>query len=491
MPTLHPGTAGGPGRGDRRSPSGIGRDPREDLVRVVRALSRLGLADLRVSASLRLPSGEIVATPRPAAGAPVPATLSVDDLVTLDTDGRQLDGSRPASRSISVDLELYRRRPGAAAAVHGQPLTALAFAAAGRSLLPLTHTEAALVHPRLPVLGTGALAGDARDAGAVADALGDRPVALLTGNGSLAVGSSIAEAGMLTHQVELLARVNEIAALHPAAGGGGRTVPEVDSARVAAQKAPASDFQDYFDQVAEGPEPSPGPDPTDDSEAGLRRRIVAACQLLYHHGLIQSLEHLSVRLPGDDAFLMTPRRHLGRLLPAEIAVVGMDGKWRSGPLTPPPFLWLHRDIFTARPEVLAIVHTHQLLVRALLMAGAEIRPLYRGGAGWAATPAAVHETPDLMFDPGQRAAATAVLGNARVLHQVSHGSDFLAATIEEATVGALHLERQARLWHLAAQLGEPQALPHEVLARLPGEEPDDLDWWRYFRSELPSGSGRA
>jgi ribulose-5-phosphate 4-epimerase/fuculose-1-phosphate aldolase len=219
--------------------------------------------------------------------------------------------------------------------------------------------------------------------------------------------------------------------------------------------------------------------------------VVAACQLLYHHGLIQSLEHLSVRLPGADAFLMTPRRHLGRLRPEEIAVVGMDGAWRSGPLPPPPFLWLHRDIFAARPEVLAIVHTHQLVVRGLIMAGIEIRPLYRGGAAWAAVPAAIHETPDLMFDPEQRAAALAILGGSRVLHEVSHGSDFLAATVEEATVAALHLERQARLWQLAARLGEPRPLAADVLARIPDEEPADLDWWRYFRSELPAGSGRA
>ena len=194
-------------------------------------------------------------------------------------------------------------------------------------------------------------------------------------------------------------------------------------------------------------------------------------------------------LPDRSGFLMTPRRHLGRLRPEEIAVVGMDGTWRSGPLAPPPFLWLHRDILEARPEVDAIVHTHQLLVRGLVMAGAVIRPLYRGGAAWAAEPAAVHETPDLMFDADQRESALAALGDRRVMHEASHGSDFLAATVEEAAVGALQLERQARLWALASRLsapGQPFVLGEAVLARLADEEPDDLAWWRYFRSELPA-----
>jgi ribulose-5-phosphate 4-epimerase/fuculose-1-phosphate aldolase len=464
-------------------------DPGTDLVATVSALSRLGLADLRCAASIRLRDGSVLTTPRPGGGAPVPADLTTADLVSVGADGGLVGGRWPPPLTIAADLEIYRRRPEVAAVVHGQPMTALAFAAAGRPLAPVTHTEAALVHPHLPVHGRGALLRTDADALAFAQTLGDRPVAILPGQGSIAVGGSVAEAGMLTHQLELLAKVNEVVALQPAAEGRRRTVSEADSARIGAQKAPAADFQTFFDQVAGGrrlqvPAAASSPEPGDASEAALRDRIVAACHLLYHHGLVQSLEHVSVRLPGQDAFLMTPRTHLGRLQPEEIAAVGMDGAWRAGPLAPPPFLWLHRDIFAARPEVQAIVHTHQLLVRGLVMAGTSPAPLYRGGAHWAAAPTAVHEAPDLMFDADQRRAAIAVLGQATVLHEVSHGSDFLAGTVEEATVGALHLERQARLWMLAWRLGTPRPLAPDLVSTVAAEEPTDLDWWRYFRSEL-------
>ncbi len=462
-----------------------------DLVQVTRALSALRLGDLRLAASARLPSGHVLTTPRAGGATPVPGELTEADLVEVDPDGRVIGGRWPGPLTIAADLELYRRRPGIGAVVHAQPVTALAFAAAGRTMEPLTHTESTLLYPALPVHGRGEAITDATAACAFADALGDRPVALLPGQGSIAVGATIAEAGMLSHQVELLARVNEVAAFQPLpVGGRRRTVPEADSARISAQKAPAADFQDFFDAVADERTSRPGPDTGDPTEAGLRRRIVAACELLYHHGLIQSLEHVSVRLPDRSGFLMTPRRHLGRLRPEEIAVVGMDGTWRSGPLPPPPFLWLHRDMLAARPEVLAIVHTHQLLVRGLVMAGAVIQPLYRGGAQWAATRAVVHETPDLLFDPDQRAAALAILGDALVMHEASHGSDFLSDTVEAATVGALQLERQGRLWSLATRLApegrEPLVLGADVLDRLADEEPDDLAWWRYFRSELPA-----
>ncbi len=170
----------------------------------------------------------------------------------------------------------------------------------------------------------------------------------------------------------------------------------------------------------------------------------------------------------------------------EIAVVDMAGQWRSGPLEPPPFLWLPRDIFLARPEIDAIVHTHQLHARALIMAGQATQPTDRAGAGWLAVPAATYEVPDLMFDEVHRRAVIERLGQARILHQASHGTDYLATTVEEAAVGALHYERQARLWHLASQIGTPQALPRDILGRVVDEEPSDLDWWRYFRSEMPA-----
>jgi ribulose-5-phosphate 4-epimerase/fuculose-1-phosphate aldolase len=264
-------------------------------------------------------------------------------------------------------------------------------------------------------------------------------------------------------------------------------VTESDSARISAQKAPPSDFQDYFDELAEAISgASEPPDPGDGSEDGLRARIVAACRVLHQHGLVEHLEHVSARLPGDDAFLITPRKHLGRLRVDDIAVVGMDGAWRSGEHAPPPFLWLHRDIFAARPDVDAIVHTHQTVARALVMAGISVPPIDRAGARWLVGPAPVYPVPDLMFDADHRQAAVAMLGGARILHEASHGTDYLAPSVEEATVAAVLMERQGRIWHLAAQLGTPAVLPSAVLEGSEQQEPTFAEWWRHLYSKLPA-----
>lgn len=454
----------------------------DDLLEVVSALSRLGDLDLRGGASLRRGS-TFVTTPRPAEGVPPPRSLARADLVTVDPDGERTGGRWDPPLDVALDLALYRRRPDVQAIVRGQPEVALAFAAAGRALAPLTHTEAALVLPSMPVLGDGALVGNPEAALAAAEAMGDRPVTILRGQGSVAVGGSPAEAGMLTHQVGILGRVNALVATLPRPAP--MLVATADSARITDQKAPPGDFQDFFAELARSRPPAPEmPDAADGSEGGLRARIAAACRLLFAHGLVEHLEHVSVLLPGGDRFLMTPRKHLGRLRAGDIAVVGMDGAWREGPLPPPPFLWLHRDLFEARPDVRAIVHTHQPVGRALVMAGTEVRPIVRAGAGWVAARRATYPVPDLMFDPIHRAGALAVLGGARILHEASHGTEYLAATVEEATVGAILYERQARMWHLASQLGRPAGLPPGVLSAAGAEEPSDLDWWRFLWSEL-------
>ncbi len=451
------------------------------LVRTASALSRLGLFDVRGHLSARLDASHVLVTPRAGERVPPPASLSAADLLAVDLrTGDVVEGRWSVPPDLPLSLAIFRARPDVQAVALAQPPTALAFAAADRPLLPLTHTESALVLPRLPVFGRGELLDTPERGSALAGALGDRPLALLPGQGVAAVGGGVAEAGMRCYQVELLAKINQLAAPF----GAALLVSREDSARISAQKAPPEDFQDYFDAVAGSRPAAPAvPDPADRSEEGLRRRVAAACRLLYHHGLIEHLEHVSVRLPDLSGFLMSPRKHLGQLEPEDLAVVGMDGAWQRGPLPPPPFLWFHRDILAARPEVEAIVHTHQSVARALVMAGRSVLPLERAGAEWLRQPAPVYAVPDLMFGERFRQEALQLLGQAAVFHEASHGSDFLAQTVEEATVAAIHYERQARLTHLAAQLGDPRPLPEVVLDRPPEEAPSALTWWRYYLSE--------
>ncbi len=93
---------------------------------------------------------------------------------------------------------------------------------------------------------------------------------------------------------------------------------------------------------------------------------------------------------------------------------------------------------------------------------------------------AVYDVPDLIFDEEPRRAVVALLGNRAIVHERAHGTDYVAATIEEACAAAIHREWIAELHLRAAQLGRPRVLPESVLAKLSEESPSADEWWDYW-----------
>ncbi len=61
-------------------------------------------------------------------------TLTPDDLVIIDLEGRHVAGDRKASSELAMHLLFYRMRPDVQAICHAHPPTATGFAVAGRAL---------------------------------------------------------------------------------------------------------------------------------------------------------------------------------------------------------------------------------------------------------------------------------------------------------------------------------------------------------------------
>ncbi|MGP0148752.1 3-oxo-tetronate 4-phosphate decarboxylase [Pseudomonas oryzihabitans] len=103
-------------------------------------------------------------------------------------------------------------------------------------------------------------------------------------------------------------------------------------------------------------------------EARLREEICTVGASLYARGYtVGSAGNISARL--DDGWLITPTDAcLGRLDPAAIAKVGLDGDWVSGD-KPSKTLALHRQVYDRNPGVGGVVHTHSTHLVALTLAG--------------------------------------------------------------------------------------------------------------------------
>lgn len=210
--------------------------------------------------------------------------------------------------------------------------------------------------------------------------------------------------------------------------------------------------------------------PADDTGA-LRREICRVGRSLFERGYVHATAgNISVRLPGEQGFLITPTDAcLGFLEPERLAHVGTDGVQRAGDRASKT-LALHRRIYASAPEARCVIHTHSTHLVALTLAGVwseadilpPITPYYVMKVGH--VPLIAYHRPG---DPAAAArvaeAIDAAAASGRPLRAVMMdrlGPNVWHASPAEAMATLEELEETARLWLLAspkpAPLAEPQ-----------------------------------
>jgi HCOMODA/2-hydroxy-3-carboxy-muconic semialdehyde decarboxylase len=130
-----------------------------------------------------------------------PGLVTTKDILEYDLEGSPID---PRGRAVYLErfihAAIYRARPDVKAVVHSHSPSLIAFSVSGTSLRPIYHLSS--------FLGAGTPIFDIRDAAgmtdmlirdnhlgdALAKVLGNKPVALMRGHGSVAVGDSIPQA---------------------------------------------------------------------------------------------------------------------------------------------------------------------------------------------------------------------------------------------------------------------------------------------------------
>ncbi len=109
-----------------------------------------------------------------------------------------------------------------------------------------------------------------------------------------------------------------------------------------------------------------------------KRQIVDTAQRLVEKGYLMATGgNLSLRVAGRPAFAITPSDYdYLAMLPADVCVLDFDLKVLEGEWRPSVESAMHGAIYQARPDVHAIVHTHQVYASALSLVGAPIPALF-------------------------------------------------------------------------------------------------------------------
>jgi L-fuculose-phosphate aldolase len=97
---------------------------------------------------------------------------------------------------------------------------------------------------------------------------------------------------------------------------------------------------------------------------GLRKQVIATCLAMNEEGINQGTSgNVSVRT--EEGFLMTASGvPYKKMKPVHVVEMDLDGGYR-GDFLPSTEWRMHMDIYKARPEAKAIVHTHSTFATAL------------------------------------------------------------------------------------------------------------------------------
>ncbi len=98
-----------------------------------------------------------------------------------------------------------------------------------------------------------------------------------------------------------------------------------------------------------------------------REHVVQMCQALLQRGYLRATEgNVSVRVPGHDLYAVTPSNYAyDRMRAEDVALLDLEGAVVDAPMPPSIEAGMHAGVYRTRPDVNAIVHTHQPYASAL------------------------------------------------------------------------------------------------------------------------------
>lgn len=223
-----------------------------------------------------------------------------------------------------------------------------------------------------------------------------------------------------------------------------------------------------------------------ESEREQRELLATSCHILYKLGLSDYLGHPSVRL-GENRILIKPKhspaiRGMDRMGPDDMVIIDLDGNLVEGEHQPPSERFIHTEIYRARPDVVSVVHTHQPISTLLGIVELPLLPLLHVDSMILDDePIPIFHCAELIVSPAAGQAVAEALGRHNLCHLQGHGIVSVAATIQEATIGAIHMERLSEANYRVAQLGRrPRVIPPAELAALRTQLAPPAGRWAYY-----------
>jgi ribulose-5-phosphate 4-epimerase/fuculose-1-phosphate aldolase len=224
--------------------------------------------------------------------------------------------------------------------------------------------------------------------------------------------------------------------------------------------------------------------------------LVAANRILAQHGVLDAYGHVSARDPTDPSrFLISQSRAPELVTSADLMVLDLDSN-TVGRDARKPYLerFIHGEIYRARPDVMAIVHSHAPAVIPFAASSVALRPIYHM-ASFLGRGAPVFDIrtrfgpTDLLVrnhDHGRALAET--LGDSDIALMRGHGYVAVAPSMPVAVYRAIYTQLNALLQQQAIALGGTVTylVPEEAALSDPTQLSTIMRPWELWKRKVGS-----
>jgi ribulose-5-phosphate 4-epimerase/fuculose-1-phosphate aldolase len=228
-------------------------------------------------------------------------------------------------------------------------------------------------------------------------------------------------------------------------------------------------------------------------DAALVERLVVANRILYRQGVVDSFGHVSVRHDKSPGHFLLARNMAPALVSRQdILTFDLDGNvldanGRGVYLE----RFIHGEIYRARPDVQAVVHSHSPSVIPFGATRKPLKPIFHmcgflgEGTGLFEIRDVAGDTDLLVSSNPLGVALAAALGTRSAVLMRGHGSTVVGASLEQAVYRAVYTEINAKLQMQAMPLGDVVYLNAREAAKAAATNETQVPRaWELWRREI-------
>ena len=190
----------------------------------------------------------------------------------------------------------------------------------------------------------------------------------------------------------------------------------------------------------------------------IKRKLILAGKVLVAEGQDDFTRgHISMRLPDNPSlFFMKPHSvGLDELTMENILTIDLSGDVVAGTSRRHSEVYIHSEIFKARPDVHCVIHTHPPYSVALSASGRPLKCYSQPSALFFEGLRVYSDTMALIRTPAMGKGVATALGPHRAVLLKNHGVAVVGASIEEAVITAIMLENAAMVQMITEAAGDP------------------------------------